>query len=152
MLPSQLWLLLDTAVLPDLVLEHTGTAVSLCFWLISPLSLGPSGTCSRCGSSVSVCTSSPKGCCVSSHWKRNRSVLLGLHPPLPRTFGWGQVASWTVSESGCGLHKPFYLLGLGDKKTMWEVLCCCMMQESCSHPDSFFGQSLRQGVEKQPLP
>lgn len=146
MLPSRLWLVLDTAVLPGLVLGHTGMAISLCFWLIFPLCLGPLGTCSLRGSSVSVCTSSPKGCCVSSHWKRNRSVLLGLHPPLPRMFGWGQVASWTVSESGCGLHSPFTCWA------MWEVLGCCMIQESCSNPDSSFGQSLKQGDEKQPLP
>lgn len=68
-------------------LEHTGVAISPCFWLISPLSLGTSGTCSLHGSSVSACTSSPKGCCLSSCWKRNRSVLLGLHLPLPQIFG-----------------------------------------------------------------
>lgn len=76
MLPSQLWLLLDTAVLPGLALAPWSTQG----WpqaLVSgssPPFLGPPGTCSLCGSSVSA--SSPKGCCVSSHWKRNRSVLL----------------------------------------------------------------------------
>lgn len=36
MLPSQLWLLLETAVLPGLTLaQHLRAAIALCFWLTS---------------------------------------------------------------------------------------------------------------------
>lgn len=114
-------------------LEHTGVALRAAitpyFWHIFLLSLATLCPCSLHGLSVSVRTSSPEGCCVTMDcWKRNRNMLLGLHPlPSPQNV-WTSPSCFSgwlggESRSGCG---PFYLLRFGDPKRLWEELCCCM--------------------------
>lgn len=121
-------------------LEHTGVALRAAitpyFWHIFLLSLDTLCPCSLHGLSVSMCTSSPERCCVSRDcWKRNRNVLLGLHPlPSPQNIWtrpscfscWLKEAPKVAVLKSERAPKPFYLFAFGDPKRLWEELCCFM--------------------------
>lgn len=126
MLPSQLWLLLDTAVLPGLALAHWSTQG----WPEAHVS-GSSSPFPLAPQALAPCVAHQQ-VCVPPHLKGAVSAATGGEK------GVFSLACMLLSPE-C-LHEvrlllglsqrvamDFYLLGLADTKTMWEVLCCCMI-------------------------
>lgn len=133
MLPSQLWLLLDTAVLPGLALAHWSTQgwpQAHVSGSSAPFPPGSSGSCSLHGSSVSVCTSSPKGCCVTAPGWEAGVFSLGCILLSPECLDEARLFLG-LSQRGSGLHSPFTCWAQETQRQCGKCSAVLWSQEGC---------------------